>query len=408
MAILWECSACHTRNPEKAPLCGKCGQELRSKGRVYWIDYYLPCSRRRRERIGPWKKLAEEVLAKKKAEIAENKFLDKVKMPKIIFKDFAKEYLEWCRINNKHPQTKEHRVKLLNDHFGEKLLTDISPLDVEKYKMLRKQKVKTETVNKELTILRHMLNKAKEWGLLFKENPCTSVKWFKKAPGRLRFLDREEITRLLYSCEGYLKDMVQIALNTGMRKGEILNLRTEDVDINFSLIHVRDSKTGQGRDIPINSNLLVICERLKKDAKGEYIFENTETGKPFDDVKKSFHSALKKAEINGATFHTLRHTFASHLVMEGVDLPTVASLLGHRDISMTMRYAHLTPDHRKIAVEKLCDLTSDDGKAWTLIWPPKTPAEQTGASKSMKSLASDPGLEPGTSGSGGQRSIHLS
>jgi integrase len=203
-----------------------------------------------------------------------------------------------------------------------------------------------------------MLNKAKEWGILHKENPCLSVKWFRKTPGKLRFLSKEKIIRLLDSCTDYLSDIVMVALNTGMRKGEVLILRQEDVDLDLCLIHVRDSKSGESRDIPINSTLIDVLARLKKNAKGQqYLFENPGTCMAFGDVKRSFKSALKEAKIEGATFHTLRHTFASHLVMEGIDLPTVASLLGHKDISMTMRYSHLSLDHRTLAVEKLSSLT---------------------------------------------------
>lgn len=360
MAILIECPECKYRNSENASACKRCGLDLKkTRDRSYWIEYYTGDGKRKRERVGPWRKLAVEALAKRKAQVAENKFLDKAKEPpKIRFSDFTKEYLNWCKANNKHPQTKEHRVKLLSAHFGEKLIADISTFDVEKYKQERKKGVSPQTVNKELTVLRHLLNKARQWGMLHKENPCSSVKWFKKAPGRLRFLDREEIIQLLDSCDGYLKDMVAIGLNTGLRKGEILSLRCEDIDLDLRLIHVGTSKTGDGRDIPINSTLMNLFARLKKEAREKYLFENPETGKPFDDVKKSFKSALKRAEIKGATFHTLRHTFASHLIMQGTDLPTVASLLGHKDISMTVRYTHLSPDHRKLAVERLSDLTS--------------------------------------------------
>ena len=89
------------------------------------------------------------------------------------------------------------------------------------------------------------------------------------------------------------------------------------------------------------------------ETRRDYIFVNPKTKKPYDDVKKSFKTALKKSGIEDFTFHDLRHTFASHLVMNGVDLMTIKELLGHKDIKMTMRYAHLSPDHKRLAVQKL-------------------------------------------------------
>ncbi|MCD6256016.1 MAG: site-specific integrase, partial [Deltaproteobacteria bacterium] len=85
----------------------------------------------------------------------------------------------------------------------------------------------------------------------------------------------------------------------------------------------------------------------------EYVFVNPKTGRPYDDLKRSFKTALKRAGIEDFTFHDLRHTFASHLVMNGVDLMTVKELLGHKDIKMTMRYSHLSPDHKRVAVKRI-------------------------------------------------------
>ncbi|NOQ87025.1 MAG: tyrosine-type recombinase/integrase, partial [Deltaproteobacteria bacterium] len=150
-------------------------------------------------------------------------------------------------------------------------------------------------------------------------------------------------------------DIVLVALNTGLRKGEIFSLRKQDIDFDRTMLHISDSKNNESRDVPINDTLHVTLKSLV-DAAGDpqgYIFVNPQTKKPYDDVKKSFKTALKKAGIEDFTFHDLRHTFASHLVMTGTDLMTVRELLGHKDITMTMRYTHLSPDHKRLAVQTL-------------------------------------------------------
>jgi len=360
VAILVECSSCHYKNPEKNTKCKKCGAELKPK--IYWIDYYFE-GRRIREKVGPWRRLALEALAKRKVEIAENKFLDKRKEPpKIKFKDFAKEYDKWCQINNKGYAKKKTYINHLAEVFGDKYLSEITTWVIEKYKIERKKQnrkstntpIKHSTVNRELATLKHMFSKAIEWGFI-KENPAKPVKLFKENNRRLRFLSEEEINKLLSACHGYLKDIVIVALNTGMRRGEIFNLKWQDIDFELKLIHVADSKNNESRDIPMNETLYKTLKALKDKAEPgqQYVFINPRTSKPYDDVKTSFKSALKRAAIENFTFHDLRHTFASHLVMNGVDLMTVKELLGHKDIKMTMRYSHLSPDHKRVAVKRL-------------------------------------------------------
>ena len=357
MALLIECPNCKYRNSEKASTCRKCGLDLKkAKEKIYWIEYYTKDGKRKRERVGQWRKLALDALAKRKVEIAENKFLDKAKEPpKIRFRDFAKEYDNWCKANNKGYERKKQIIKHLVEVFGDKYLNEITTWEIEKYKLDRKKSgLKPASVNRPVACLKHMFTKAIEWGFL-KENPAKPVKLFKENNKRLRFLSEDEINRLLSVCDGYLRDIVIVALNTGMRKGEIFNLKWQDIDFELKLIHVADSKNYESRDIPMNDILYETLKALKEkaDPHQEYVFINPKTNKPYDDVKRSFKTALKKANIEDFTFHDLRHTFASHLVMNGVDLMTVKELLGHKDIKMTMRYSHLSPDHKRIAVKRM-------------------------------------------------------
>ena len=145
------------------------------------------------------------------------------------------------------------------------------------------------------------------------------------------------------------------ALHTGMRKAEILYLRWKQIRNGF--IYLNKTKTSESRQIPVNETLNTLFQSLPRHLKSDYIFCNKD-GKPFE-VRRSFNTALKKAGIEDFRFHDLRHTFASRLVMKGASLKAVQELLGHKNIKMTMRYAHLSEDFKKEAVRLLDGDTVD-------------------------------------------------
>jgi integrase len=119
------------------------------------------------------------------------------------------------------------------------------------------------------------------------------------------------------------------------------------------------TKNGERREIPINDTLRATLTGLTRRLDIPYVFYNPITGKPFQDTKNSFNRACKKAKITDFHFHDLRHTFASHLVMEGIDITTVKELLGHKTLTMTLRYAHLAPSHKVGAVDLLDSILSE-------------------------------------------------
>lgn len=169
-----------------------------------------------------------------------------------------------------------------------------------------------------------------------------------------RILTGDEEHRLLEVSPAHLKPVIVVALNTGMRRGEILNLKWNQIDFEKELIKVENTKSGKKRHIHINSELASLLLRLKSEEdSGEFVFVNPDTGKPFLDLKRAFKGACKKAAIEDLRFHDLRHTFASRLVENGVDLITVKDLLGHSTVKMTERYTHPNQDLKKKAVEML-------------------------------------------------------
>ena len=151
-----------------------------------------------------------------------------------------------------------------------------------------------------------------------------------------------------------LRKIVHVGILTGLRKTRLLRLKWEDVDFKLDLIYVQDAKGGKSRELPMGPTLKRVLKSVPHHIASKYVFTSTSKGKPWSDLMNSFQTAVKKAGIEKhVTFHTLRHTFASHLAMAGVDLYTISKLLGHASIAMTQRYAHLSQDHEKMAVEKL-------------------------------------------------------
>lgn len=193
-----------------------------------------------------------------------------------------------------------------------------------------------------------------EWGRIEK-NPAARVKKLKKAPARERILTRDEAGRLVDEASPELRPILIVALNTGMRRGEILGLKWTDLDLVRGIISITMSKSGKGRKIPMNGHVAVAAALGAVPHRGEYVFQNPETGTHLQTVNDAFRVALTRAKIAGCRFHDLRHTAASKMVEAGADLVTVSKILGHASIQMTMRYAHPTPEALRQAVCSLGD-----------------------------------------------------
>lgn len=330
------------------------------KGKNWYIDYYIR-GERKRKKIGPSKKLAIQVLKDVHVKIAKSEYLGVHEEKKILFEDFAKEYLLYSQAN-KAPLSHRRDQVCLNPNlipvFKGLYLNEITPHQIEKYKAERLKKVEPATVNREMRCLGHMFNMAITWGHV-KKNPVSEVKSLKEPPGRVRYLIQEEMKALFKTIDQlpgrsgiYLRPIVVMALNTGMRKSEILNLKWKNIDLEGRKITIMKSKNNEIRTIPINENLYHELKKVSRHIQSEYIFCHG-NGKSFGNVRKSFEKAVEDAGIKDFTFHDLRHTFASHLVMSGCNLRTVQQLMGHKDIKMTMRYSHLSKEHLQEAVAKL-------------------------------------------------------
>jgi len=350
---------------------------VHKRGKSYVIDYYVD-GRRIRETIGPNKQLAQTVLRKREVQVAENRFLDVRRFPKIRFEDMSREYLEVHSKTNKRSYVRDVAiVKHLDEFFAGKNLDEISPADVEKYKRHRLAKVSKSTVNRELACFKHIFKKANEWGKTDRD-PTRAVRLLKTPPPRIRYLEVEEINALYSACSPFLKPIILVAVNTGMRKGELLNLKWSDLDFEKRLIYLSDTKGAARREVPMNDIVHDTVLTIQRNPHSIYVFCH-QNGQPYRDIRASLDKAATEGRIEGLRFHDLRHTFASQLVMSGVDLKTVQELLGHRTIEMTLRYSHLSPDHKRAAMDVLA-------KRMDTFWTHRDQVGEAHQSRVRKSL----------------------
>ncbi len=209
-----------------------------------------------------------------------------------------------------------------------------------------------------MSCLHHLFCKAVEWDMMEK-SPFEHKKSLilKENNKRLRFLNDDEITNLLSACSPHLKPIVSCAILTGMRRGEILSLKWDQVRGGF--IYLEKTKTNEARQIPISDALEAVFRdiRRKEHLRSEYVFTFRQD-RIQDNVKKAFAAAVKKAGLVDFHFHDKRHTFASQVLMNGGTLHDLRELLGHKSMTMTLRYSHLTQESKRKAVNLLGKLTA--------------------------------------------------
>ena len=345
------------------------------RGDIWYVDYYVG-EKRVREAVG--KKITDARARLGKIQVAkkENRFFDMKPSYTFTFDDLLERYREAFK-DQKSFKDKRLHFALFEKRFSGKRLSEITTYDLVEFRNERKatpiksgiermrkgckargttlkptKERSVAAVNREMSTLRHMLSKAVEWEMM-ERSPFSKAKklFYRENNQRLRFLTEAEEGKLLDQCEGYLKHIVIVALNTGMRKTEILLLKWQQIRDGF--IYLTETKSDVPRQIPLNETLKELFQSIPRYLKSEYVFCNSD-GEPFKDVARhGFNTAVKKAGIENFHFHDLRHTFASKLVKKGVSLIAVQKLLGHKDIKMTMRYSHLAEDYILEAVKSL-------------------------------------------------------
>ena len=332
------------------------------RGNVWWVAYTLPDGRTVRESAKTSNlKEAEYLLLKRKGEVLEGRYPTRPTR-NYTFQELAIEYLEWAK-RQKTYKDKVYHVRHFLERFGNLPLRAFTTMLLETWQSEMLQKVSPARTNRLQSTLKHAFTKAVEWEMTGEET-LKAVRRAKLLPinnRRLRYLPSEECQALINACASHLRPIIITALNTGMRKGEILGLKWNQVDLKHGFILLDKTKNGERRELPINATLKAVFESIPHGPESEYVFTNR-NGNPYRLVRDSFEMACKRAGIHDFHFHDLRHCFASHLVMGGVDITTVKELLGHKTLTMTLRYAHLAPSHKVKAVSVLEERLVGDGK----------------------------------------------
>lgn len=345
---------------------------------AWWVVYFDEHGRRHREKVGP-KALAVKVYAKRKTEIQERRFFpERLKRREALLDDVLADYLK--RVEGKLRSYVEYvrYAAKWKAAFPGRTLRQIVPGDIERYMAQRVKEVAPASVNRELQFLKHVFFVAMKDGLT-ESNPVREVGLFKENNQRVRFLDDDEETRLRAALGNEQWPVVAVALHTGLRQGEQFGLRWEHVDFGTGILTVPRSKHGEARRVPMNDTTRDILRARPSRLKSPYVFSSSTGETPLDArnyMNRVFLPALRAAGIEGFRWHDLRHTFASRLVMAGVDLRTVQELLGHKTQAMTLRYSHLSPGHQLDAVQRLNREPTATATA-TAAEPPKAVASAT-------------------------------
>jgi site-specific recombinase XerD len=322
---------------------------------VYWVRYADQSGRIHREKVGPFIKQAQAAYQKRKSEVREGKFFPKkARQRSVGFAEIAKDALEYSKANKVSAAYKAdswHMETLLN-WFRERRGEDITPQDIDrKLSELADEGRKPATLNRYRALVSLVYSLAMRNGKVT-VNPARLVRLRQENNARARFLDEQEEAKLRKVIARHYPERERdfdLAVHTGMRRGEQYGLWWENVDLKRGLLTIPRSKHGEKRHIPINSvaHVALTIMREQRDDSGFVC-------KPLKwDTRGWFAEAVRKAEIADFHWHDLRHTFASRLVMAGVDLRTVQELMGHKTIAMTVRYSHLAPSHQREAIERL-------------------------------------------------------
>ena len=364
-------------------------------GKIYVARYRLPNGKQTMHRIGRHT-LFTPAQARDDAEKILRQVKDgvdpKAKDDSVVdytLKSFLDEkYKPWVEVNHKNSKATLVHFYLLGTIL-DMPLNDITGLIVDSWRTDRlKLGINKSTVNRDISAIKSLFSKAVEWEVL-SSNPLEKIKPYKlDTNGVVRYLSKDENNRLMLALDareeriraeranandwrkdrGYplfpdlrtsafadhLKPLVLISLNTGVRWGELSSLTWDSVDLDRAILTITggNAKNSKTRHIPLNKTALDTLKGWQKQSTTSLVFPGRDGGLLVN-VDRSWSAILAAANIKAFRWHDMRHTFASWLVMAGVDLNTVRELMGHGDLKMTIRYAHLAPEHKAAAVAML-------------------------------------------------------
>lgn len=309
-----------------------------------------------RQIVGLSRPETEQAMLNKLEDLKRDKFGIEKPRGNVFFDEFADEYMELYASQKRSWVRDRSAIKHFNEFFKGKILSAISPELIERYKAARKDEgANPATINRELACLKTIFNIAILWRKI-DSSPAKQIKRIPVNNIREISLSDEEMRRLVEAADPEIKPVLIIALSTGMRRNEILDLKWQNVHFKEKYIFIEYSKSGKTRRVPMND---LIVETLKNVPKvSEFVFYSPKIRAKISisTVRTAFLKACEKAKIKGLRFHDLRHCAASAMVRKGIDLVTVSKILGHSSIIMTMRYAHSTPENMRLAVDSLGEI----------------------------------------------------
>jgi len=331
------------------------------RGAVYWYEFVFHRQRIRKSTGLTNKAAAQHAEAIRRAALAEGRAGIAPPKPVVNFSHFVRdEFLPWAKNQYQaHPRTYDRYREITKPllAFFERLNLDaVSVTQVEKFTLSRSSaKLSPATVNRDLAALRLILNLAIRRNLL-STNPVKEVKFLDESPGQTRIVSHDEQRKYMAAASPLLRDVATVIVETGMRPEEVFNIRRENVHVKLGYLFVPFGKTVSARrNVPLSPTVIDVLKRRLGKAKGPYVFpQKGDNDKPLTTVRKAHYKALDKLGVKSPfRLYDYRHTFGSRSAMAGVDLPTLKELMGHSDVSTTMRYVHPTPQHKKEAVKKL-------------------------------------------------------
>lgn len=356
------------------------GDAIHLRGKTWYLDCVIN-GVRHQKRLGKsiTRSVALELARVQRAAILKGELGIGKKQKDMLFREARQRFEAWAKAEKRATTLRGYLQCLdrLQQAFGDTRLSQVTAWNLEQYKRSRaggtelgaRPETVTERewerrrrqaqhgapvrVNRELAVLKTLFNKCAEWGLYEGANPVRNVKFRPEEKVRLRWLEPHEEHALTSQLSGSLRALVTVAIHTGLRvQAEALTLRWSSVDLKRGTVTVEScyAKNRHTRTIPLNSVALEALRTLPR--TGEYVFTNTRGG-ACRTVQPAFRRACRKAGLQQVSPHTLRHTFASRLVMAGVDLRTIQELGGWETLAMVQRYSHLSPAHKAQAVEQI-------------------------------------------------------
>jgi integrase len=329
---------------------------------IWWVRWTDLDGRKRRELAGT-RGAAEKLLGKRHSQkLAGRKLPENLRTKGVAFRELCEDALAYSRAENSAKQTYELglRVNQLIESFGSRAAESIRKNEIVAWLAEQAKARKWAPASRNRwqatfsLVFRVGIDNEK-----IARNPAARIRRKTEGNGRVRFLSDTEEKRLRAAIEGRFPKFLPhflLSIHTGMRMGEQYGLRWNQVDFERRQLHLLRTKNGDPRTIPLNAVALAALQQMRgeKNRPGaEPVFPSARTGDSLQGSRGWFSTALEEAKIQEYTWHCNRHTFASRLVMAGVDLRTVAELLGHRTLEMVMRYSHLAGEHQAAAVDRL-------------------------------------------------------